>query len=1532
MEQDTLDIAIGAEQVNLDDLATMAPAPLVSYPENGLKMNASTAAFLSKDPAKVLENYQAIIEEYKVGQNSYTKGSVIGAAKQTQDAKDKQGLMSILADPNIPIEQKRAAIAGIASPQLVEPSSLIAAATYEQASDGENVEQEDVRISGADQFAVGRAAKENVQGMLNQHALTLSQGGAATFGDFLATIAPFATNLQTKKLLDQYSGNLTNASSLKGFMLPGSVRKEIFDALERMPMDKKVEASRQLLTAIENTPGIYFGSENKFAQYEEVKKFLIDGYTGFDKFLDNAVGVLDLVGLGGIAKLGIGRVTKLYKPTEQTVQAAATSKVVVEASSPVSPINIVKESNPQKSRELYAMVAQSPSEETAIAVAGTSRAGALAEQNLPQIGDAAGAVEKKIAQPERDLNTVRKVEPEEEIADAADDIGAIQFSAEERMNAANKVTTDLMNVKGLTTHDNMVSVRVDGADLKIDALYGTSEGGFVSGRQALDQAKLSFREYGFDERDLTLMKLQDGQYTPVDITEALDAGDYMVKLDTKHRINYFDITDPEAYTVKRNFFDRIPFLRSKKSGTVANTILDHASMLDPRLTGGAVVSAGQASRLDKLMVQMHSRFSDKYKAFTSDRQEKVYDYIKEANWKGLDHNVNDLIGRGFNKQEIDALQDWRQSWDTMFWFENRDMAKTLSNQGYQLIDNGTDKLVARPTAKNSNIGKVYDPSSGKVVSLDQQQLDLLYQSGGTYAHMRRPINVNGVDVEYAIARNTPTEYLRGIRDTDQILNYRPGYYQVFYKAPKFVDEIVRDTSGKEMYRRAIGVAGSTDEANQLRIRSATTSGKNPDTDYLVRDSKDSLRIDSDEYWDLNSAAGRVAQRHRGQRLEESTTSPNRFNDTYIEDPTTSAIRASRSLSQRIAMRDFIEASKARAMDQYPDYFREVNGRKQWVNNSNNLKPTTSAVSGDIADARTTVEYLNFLDSGYVNALDESFKAGFNAVANMLSGVGFTKAEKAALWMGTGEPTNFLKNGVFQAYIALNPFRQFLIQGHQIVRLMGYNPQYMISGAAAIDTQTVLKYVSDLAPRTSMTAKEKELVDFVEASGMLAEIDKSNLVRGSLTDMAETGNKITRGIGTALAIPRKLGFDLGEGVNRTTHLLAIRDKYVKAGKNVNDKNVRAEIYSTAESLTYDMNFAGDMAYNQNAASLFMQFFQVPHKAFMNVTTNRRLSGSDKIKFAITDMALWGIPGYTILENLLPDDMKPQDPKAREALNFGAESVAYNALFSQLAGKEIKVDFSGLSPYGIEGFAHLAHAITSGGMGEFISNTPAFSLYAKDGSKMGEAFGRFFSYLGFTKRDEAVEPETALSVLKGFAEFSSGISNLNKAALIYEQGQVTNKKGGILMEDADWAYAAAQILGFKSMQEVLGYRAQQAMFKGTDKFKADVDEMFNLYAGLLTRDQKTLNSEPEFVNKMLSIMQRQFNNDPKTMEYVNQKLSKLLVDRQDSIINQAVRFANIPTADESAADLYNLGIITENQKDDWLDLYKNLREQAREQGTQ
>lgn len=1154
---------------------------------------------------------------------------------------------------------------------------------------------------------------------------------------------------------------------------------------------------------------------------------------------------------------------------------------------PSSPAKTIQQANPETARSVHASVYEAPTEELATAMYGTGKVDAMASDILPQVTTEVGAITTRVADIDKDLRATLGVT--DTIYNNIYNSGAIYYSAAEKAGVKANIVNDFRAAEGLVINDPMSSFTVDGGRIKIGAVFGSgTEGGFVRAEDGIAQAKLALRNYGVLDDEIEILAKQGLDHVPVKLEDVKGVdGNYYIRVNTFHEIDPTDIANMEKWDVKRNIFDRNGHLVSENKGSLTRYIFDAASTLHPQLTGSASVVADATSKFEKNMAELAGNFSGQFASLPKDRQNAVSSYIREANYNQIAFDQADLIARGFNTDEISTLRDWRKFWDNHYYLENLDVVRTLNSQGYQKFKNNTTELYAKPISKNSNLGGIYDPSLDAVVYHTKAEGDIFYAAGGTYAKLRRPASFGGEVVEHMMVRNTPTEYLRKFRDSDRVLNYRDGYFQIQYKAARFVDQVERDANGAITGRKTLAVAADTPEAEAFATRMATSTGQARE-DFVVRGDDRGLRRDSDSYWDVNSASGRIAQRYRGKLLEDASGLNHLGDGSYILDPVESAVRAARSISGRTVSRPMMESAKARFLSQYKDMLPSNGmGGVRWPSSVGEIHLKGQDTSKAVADARTTYEYINYLENGYINSMDEVFKTGLNALANIFGSKGFGALERGSLALSEKSITGLAKNGVFTAYIASNFVRQWIVQPHQVMRTFAYNPIGWANGGI----QHIFGGYAASKAGLTVDAKSAAFVRFVDDSGMLDSVDKSNLVRGVLVDAADSSNKTIQKLGEAASIPRKIGFDIGESANLLGHAAAVYEKRLRAGQDLTDKAVRDAAYSEIRALSYDMNFAGDLPYNQTSAAMVMQFLQVPHKAFLQAT-NRRIPASTRATMIGADIVMWGTPA-ALIASTFGVDLLPDNPKLRDFFLHGLESMALNNMFHVFfdnEGEKTDVDFSAVAPYDLNGWVKLFKAGWDKGLSGMLANSPAGQLFAKDGGRVQQAwnyvqrFGR-----GFYDVDE--DAPTFLSVVNEVAKISSFWSNAVKAKIALETRKRYDQFGSAIDSDVTPVESVMMGLGFPTGSMRDYYDHAQAFSSDIKKHKEDVikmtDDITRYYAEQLQSDQ----ADVQFITKVTGAIFKAFENDPEAMRIAQQRLKQNMSDKDNELIKLFMKRAGI-----------------------------------------
>ena len=233
--------------------------------------------------------------------------------------------------------------------------------------------------------------------------------------------------------------------------------------------------------------------------------------------------------------------------------------------------------------------------------------------------------------------------------------------------------------------------------------------------------------------------------------------------------------------------------------------------------------------------------------------------------------------------------------------------------------------------------------------------------------------------------------------------------------------------------------------------------------------------------------------------------------------------------------------------------------------------------------------------------------------------------------------------------------------------------------------------------------------------------------------------------------------------------------------------------------------------------------------------------------------------------------------------------------------------------------------SGGFEELFGRSPAHTLLTKEGSRMRDALGRLGRYTGYLDTSEGLEPETVTSVLQGFAEVASaGYSNYSKAELILEMGKIRDKKGRILLEDATWVHATAQLFGFKSQEEVLQYAMLSKANESKKQHLERVESEYKEYIGILTRQTKLKNNDDEFITKVLGAMMKKWENDPEALRIVRKNLQRDAVSNPTMMMNAIRNYAKIPGITESTAEIENLRVLGNPAYDNALRMHNDIQE--------
>lgn len=946
-------------------------------------------------------------------------------------------------------------------------------------------------------------------------------------------------------------------------------------------------------------------------------------------------------------------------------------------------------------------------------------------------------------------------------------------------------------------------------------------------------------------------------------TKARKAGDYLIQVDFDYRFKPGDIEDWYNTSVKRNFFDMASPVTEGTHGSLTQHLFPSTSVLDNVMSLSALTTSDKAAGLEKALLQPLKTFSRATKRLSTDRYAKMLSKIQDANLRGYTPTYTNLKAEGFHDDEINALKVWRKFWDNIWWLENMDHNKTARNMGHKMFvdnQNGTSVEV-KPVKQRGNIKSsvdIADPRTGALKTLTPKDVDFIYERGGMLGELETPIKIGDDFATHVVSMETPDNYFRAINDGDISLHYRPGYFNVSYKGPHFIDRVWPDGNGGIKHKTTVYSSDNRKDADMIAAR--LDKSVDDDSYHVVRlDNKLSNR--KKNTWELYKAAGRSAQRWRGQRLGDATSQMLGPGHGHILNPVEAAVRSARSISRRATMRDWLDVTKSRFIDNNDSYLpRNEFGKPVFPASKKDIAVQVGkkGTKGGLAKARAEFDYIRSMENGFVNSIDDFWKAGLNNIADILGEKHITVGEKAARTAASTPLTAQAKKLSFGLFLALNPVRQFLIQAHQGIMLSAINPGWFTTRAAPQLIYLVARQVgmaSNAVPEAffkalGMSRKQADqMYQDLERSGLAAGVDKHSIVRGSLNDMADmmvqnSGrsilNKTVRPIKAAGHYSRLLGFDAGEWFNIVSAWAAHRDLANKAGLDLSRSDVQANIAAKARNFTGSMNAAGDMPYNANELNVLLQFQQQSHKMFALMTTNRVLSRADRLKLLGFTTLMWGIPigaGALLWRSITNDKDSDKDSAEKahaiELLQRGAESAALNKIASAVSGDKVDIDFSSLNPLNMYGTGQLLQSLFTQTPGEVIANTPTGSLLFGGNPRLTNLAKTSAQY--FHLMEDNGSPVTFSQEAMALAKLSSGFSNAFQAAYAMKYGQaISSYSGSVTDPEVSTPEAMAKFFGFSTWDSVQKAAENEEFYTASVDYENDVNKWYKQFRSDMARE--------------------------------------------------------------------------------------------------
>lgn len=1173
------------------------------------------------------------------------------------------------------------------------------------------------------------------------------------------------------------------------------------------------------------------------------------------------------------AKTVDGPAVSVPKLSEAIDEASAHN--IVGAIKPSSVVSTLAETNPTKASAFVKAAVDDETGAFSKVVAGTSR-----EELANDLSMVTPAVSKSVrVKPVLDVDV--------STLDLAVADSGVRYTDKELKSLRDNLKWSVLGARGVSLRTPMSQLIEDSDNgFRINGLFTDGNVGFNSAQEAAERTMFALRDEGVGLDSLQVMKRTESGYEPVEKgvdVASLPLGDYAVQVN--HNWNFHLETGFEKFDIKRNWLDwgkgMFNGMVSMRQGSLTRHVFSPQQLFHKDLSLGVIPAFDKAAGITKRLAALADDFNKPYGQLSKKEQKELADYIHKANVERIPFHAPEMLASGFTHDQVNVMSNWKRYWDTAYVLENADKVRTMQLTGYKFFshkESGTE-LFVKPQGRNAPVmGKVYDPETGLIMEISGAGKKSVYDGGGYIAQLRDHVTDEaGESAKYVVVKNNVGSYARDFNENDRVLNYIDGYYSVRHEAPLFVIQNVKDKSGRILYKKAIAEAGSLEEAEQMaKAVAARTSGHTYErsgqdsADYFIREdikTKDALGL-SDARFDVGISSGRSNQRFRGAPLESYDPLAS-GQSQYVQNPLEAMQQTAFSLGNRIATRPVIETLKARYMDQYADLLEAdpVTHMKGFPVDPADIGRNLTG-SKRLTDARTMWEYINQLESGYESAVDIGTRSIIGIMADGVARIPVSPFKGRAegtlrSYAGSGKPTSTLKAAVYYSSLVTAHMGTFLMQSMQSFANLSDS---FLNPKLYRDLSDMLGSSLGIASGESAT-RGKQLWKEWERTGHSAAVDihGAAFMGGAGSSRELGGLKASRPAKTAYGVMKFIqGFyNKGELVNQYTAWLAKRLDF-EAANGYAPKTAREldQVHAEARNLTYSMNRAGQMPYNENTLNVSLQFFQVMHKALFDPLFNRGLTLKDRARLTVAPLMIFGLP-LGVRNHLnstvesLPFSREEKD-KVQRAMEWSLMAKMLGSVNPELG----TLDFGKYNPLDVVGMAdRLATLYT---YPEMFTRNPAASLIDR-GLTAAVTTSR---YVGLSTADTGIEPnEEALWASLG--ALAAGTSNMFKGSMLMENGVFRDKYGRQVADEISPLHAYAQKYFAITPKEVLQtYEFTGKSIEINKQFKDDVATFIKN-----ARQQLAMNGvladSPEYAQRLMGAMVKGFKDNPAAMdELMNQ----------------------------------------------------------------
>lgn len=1518
---------------------------------------AANIAFLSEDP---VGTFTRVSEELDSGRDSPTKQSLLNELDLRAERGNKEFLMDFLAKDDVPDEEKLAVATEIANGKRESTEHDRVSEKLLNQPDGVFTEEGFVtRDSTIALFQEANKYRNKVNAVKNSQALISDQSTMKILASVGEVLLPYVDQALVGQIATELAemGIESDTGRAKSFLLLGTSKLDLQKAYTSMTLDKRMMFLQGVVEAVQGNDGIVL-DDNALRTLDYLSTIVETGeYGQVDRIIDDVVSLTEAISLLPILRTakkavkGGGKrrreailgeevddvifpegVDDVVFPRDKSTPAPRRDKKDIELDSskgevdyedvtvksvkteviPTSPYENLKQNNKGSYDAIYRAILEDTSGELARVAAGTTRTDIVADANLPAVKTEAGVIPYQSPHPgsaqSYSINPRQTRTMDEER-------GVLQYYPHEKAAERALVINDFQNATGMTLRTNLSSFKGRDDGLDISVVYGGVNNGWANAQTALDLAKFHLRDYGIRDDHVKVLQRTPRGYEPVEVTPDMPLGDYLVEVNYPFRFSAKRgkvsskrgdtmITQQPDDSLINQIFE------GAGVGGLKDSILTAESFLDERLMSAAFVATDQSVGIEKAIIDLVKDFKKQYFKLSGARKKVFTQALADANANGIEYTRSFAANYNMSGDEYDLLQKFKEVQDELYWMENEDFIVSLRSQGYGLWSDGVGtELIAKPLGRTQVASvKALDPQTNLIVDMGKNKLTDLYNQSGEIAELKSSMNINGVEVKHIISRNSVSGgYMRSLNIDDRVLNYRPGYYKVVYKDPKFILESLPDGG-----YRVVATAPDIKAAELMARRMEQT---NPGRAFFHRDDYKSMKIsDEDASFDMAMAQGRSSQKYRGSRLMDSNSVGQPISSQHIMDPLEVMKQGAMSVASRVSMRDTLDSMKVRLFETYKDVMPVEQGRSRMPLNAGEIKGNKPGMDKRVNAARSLYRYIDSLEAANTTFIGQRWFALMNQSADFvgwnIKGRAGTSMEGVLRATSNVDPAGAITKAGFLAYIATNPLSQLITQAAGAFVSIGLRPQFLARPNGLIAQATSMYWhrmgfeVSDNMLKFMSISRSdwNELTKQWERSGLPFAADANNLIRFGSSTMSERG-WVDAGAGVKhylwdkpIQVASK-GFDEGEYLNMMVAFLTHADE-ARANGKLSGAEAYEEVAAKARNSTLGMNRAAQPGYQRTELRVPFQFLQVTTKAYALMFTNRMLTKKQKISLALTSTALFGSQVWPALTSAVEDMTKdwthdPTKHEAKRMMEEGMFSWAINKMLTLAAGEAVHLDIAGrTNPFNYEGQTdRIAELLFDQSVVDFFAEAPSAQVFGK----MGAAIHQGLKLINLKDEELPEDPTELAGFLRSVGSISSGFSNTFKSQMAYRYGKAYSGSGYMTDAHVSNVEAIAKAFGFQTMDEARSFGLRESLWGKTEKeapdwnMESDVEEWYKLAKQNLFYKKIPTDSD-EAMQKILGSMgNKLFSDYPRNVEHLLGLVNRDARNNNDRSFISGVMFA-------------------------------------------